>query len=470
MSQYKEFEGKTLDDAIKEACEYYGVIREKLEIDILSDAKGGIFGLVGMKKARIRASRVQLNDAVSSLLDDNDAPARRAGGQREAQPRGGGAKKEAGRENAEKGRPAKESPGAAKTARKDVQNGKSREGAAPAATGGGREGAAPRPEQAPRSEKGAAPAPAREGRGAEQRGQNGPEAAGRNSGNESGRALGQASGGGADRAKNGPGGRGKGRNGGGRTADQAAAREAEKTNAPGADAVDGAAPVREEAPEFAPEFVLEACDQEELFRVVQEVVLCLVEPIVGEVPCTVDISGRRVRAALDCGDASGLLVGRDGQTLASVQYLAARIVSRRLGGAVRLQVDAGKYRERQDDKLKELALSLAGRVRESGRPQTTRPLTAYQRRLVHLALEDDEAVQTRSKGEGAQRRVVIFLKKPEAGRQPAPEAEPCPPESSAPETEPGAALCAPALSPAPAAPAPAEEEDRPAAMPEEGAG
>ena len=59
MSRFKDFEGKSLDDAISEACEYYGVAREKLEIEIVSDAKTGIFGLVGVKKAWIRAARVQ---------------------------------------------------------------------------------------------------------------------------------------------------------------------------------------------------------------------------------------------------------------------------------------------------------------------------------------------------------------------------------------------------------------------------
>jgi spoIIIJ-associated protein len=160
-----------------------------------------------------------------------------------------------------------------------------------------------------------------------------------------------------------------------------------------------------------PEFELANCDQERLFAEVKDVVNRLVYPIVGDVPCTVAIAGSRVRAALDCGDAAGLLVGRDGQTLAAVQYLASRIIARRIGGAVRLQVDAGKYRERQDDKLKEQAFSLAQRVKETGRPLSTRPLTAYQRRIVHLALEQDEAVQTHSKGEGAQRKVTISLKR-----------------------------------------------------------
>jgi spoIIIJ-associated protein len=122
----------------------------------------------------------------------------------------------------------------------------------------------------------------------------------------------------------------------------------------------------------------------------------------------VEIGNDRARVSLDCGDAAGLLVGRDGQTLAAVQYLAARIVGRKIGGALRLHIDAGHYRERQDDRLKELALSLAAKVKKTRKPQSTRPLSAYQRRIVHLALEPDPDVSTRSKGEGAQRRVVVY--------------------------------------------------------------
>ena len=78
MSRFKDFEGKSLDDAIGEACGYYGVAREKLEIEIVSDAKTGIFGLVGVKKARIRAARVQPLERVPAIEMEealSDSPA-----------------------------------------------------------------------------------------------------------------------------------------------------------------------------------------------------------------------------------------------------------------------------------------------------------------------------------------------------------------------------------------------------------
>jgi spoIIIJ-associated protein len=168
--------------------------------------------------------------------------------------------------------------------------------------------------------------------------------------------------------------------------------------------------------EDMPEFDLAGADHAALAQEIESVVLRLVEPIVGCVPCRVDIGKDRARISLDCGDASGLLVGREGQTLASVQYLAARIIARKIGGALRLHIDAGNYRERQDDRLKEVALSLAARVKKTHKPQATRPLSAYQRRIVHLALEHDPEVTTRSKGEGAQRRVVVYWNKDAANK------------------------------------------------------
>ena len=68
MDGFKEFQGKNLDAAIQEACSYYNVAREKLEIEIVQDAKSGIFGIVGARKAKIRARRAALREAVESVL------------------------------------------------------------------------------------------------------------------------------------------------------------------------------------------------------------------------------------------------------------------------------------------------------------------------------------------------------------------------------------------------------------------
>ena len=68
MEGFKEFQGKDLDGAIEEACGYFNTARERLEIEIVQDAKSGIFGIVGARKAKVRARRVQLRETVDSIL------------------------------------------------------------------------------------------------------------------------------------------------------------------------------------------------------------------------------------------------------------------------------------------------------------------------------------------------------------------------------------------------------------------
>ena len=105
--------------------------------------------------------------------------------------------------------------------------------------------------------------------------------------------------------------------------------------------------------------------------------------------------------------------GQKPEPLAALQYLTSRIVSRRMEAPVRVQFDVGDYRERQDDRLRELALALAERVRATGRPCSTRPMSSYHRRLVHMALQDSPDVQTRSSGEGPLKRVIIQRRRQE---------------------------------------------------------
>ena len=133
----------------------------------------------------------------------------------------------------------------------------------------------------------------------------------------------------------------------------------------------------------------------------------LVTPVAGTVACELRLADGRVHITVNCGENSGILIGREGQTLAAIQYLVSRIVSRAMNAAVRINLDAGEYRQRQDEKLRELATNLAARVKSTGRPYATRPLSSYHRRIIHLTLQDDEAVQTRSLGDGPLKRVVV---------------------------------------------------------------
>ena len=103
----------------------------------------------------------------------------------------------------------------------------------------------------------------------------------------------------------------------------------------------------------------------------------------------------------------GRLIGRQGETLRAFGYLVNLMLGRRLGRPCRVIVDVNGYRQRRADQLAELAETLANEVRDAQEPITLDAMPANERRLVHVALADDEDVRTYSIGEGDERRVVI---------------------------------------------------------------
>jgi spoIIIJ-associated protein len=107
-------------------------------------------------------------------------------------------------------------------------------------------------------------------------------------------------------------------------------------------------------------------------------------------------------------EAMGLLIGRRGETLRSLQFMVNLLVSRKVQKWPQIVVDVGNYRQRRQESLEGLARRMAERVRQSGRPLTLEPMGAYERRIVHLALRADPSVYTESSGEGENRKVVIY--------------------------------------------------------------
>lgn len=107
-------------------------------------------------------------------------------------------------------------------------------------------------------------------------------------------------------------------------------------------------------------------------------------------------------------EAMGLLIGRRGETLRSLQFLLNLLVSRRVQKWPQLVVDVGNYRQRRQESLESLARRMAERVRQTGRPIMLEPMAAYERRIVHLALRNDKTIYTESSGEGENRRIVIY--------------------------------------------------------------
>jgi spoIIIJ-associated protein len=118
------------------------------------------------------------------------------------------------------------------------------------------------------------------------------------------------------------------------------------------------------------------------------------------------------RIILDAhGSESGLVIGKKGATLDSLQYLVNRIIFKKPGEMSTIIVDAEGYRGRREDSLVDLAKRLAEKATRSGRPVPVEPMNAHDRRIVHMALADHPDVTTESEGEGMARRVVIFPKR-----------------------------------------------------------
>ena len=107
------------------------------------------------------------------------------------------------------------------------------------------------------------------------------------------------------------------------------------------------------------------------------------------------------------GDDSGLLIGRRGETLRSLQFLVKFIASRRLGANTNLMVDVEGYQERRYQALTNLAQRVAQRVASTGRSITLEPMPPNERRVVHMAIADHPSVMTESMGVGLSRKVVV---------------------------------------------------------------
>jgi spoIIIJ-associated protein len=111
------------------------------------------------------------------------------------------------------------------------------------------------------------------------------------------------------------------------------------------------------------------------------------------------------------GDGSGLLIGRHGQTLDAIQYIVGRIVGKQQGTKRMVVVDTERYRERRGENLERLARRMGDKVKSTGRAISLQPMSASDRRLVHLALKHDREIETRSEGEGAMKSIKIVPRK-----------------------------------------------------------
>lgn len=111
------------------------------------------------------------------------------------------------------------------------------------------------------------------------------------------------------------------------------------------------------------------------------------------------------------GDDMGVLIGKRGQTLDSLQYLVSLVVNKDAENYIRVKVDTENYRQRRKETLENLAKNISYKVKRTKRPVSLEPMNPYERRIIHSALQNDKYVTTHSEGEEPFRHVVVVLKK-----------------------------------------------------------
>ena len=151
----------------------------------------------------------------------------------------------------------------------------------------------------------------------------------------------------------------------------------------------------------------------------QAVLQRIVDAITSDATISAEKTNGRILLNVAGGNA-GVLIGKKGQTLEAIQSLVDKIVNKhnRHHDRIRVQVDVEGYLETRKLNLEKLAMRLADKSKKISKPISLGQMNGYDRRIVHLALKDDPEVQTRSRGEGYMRKLVIFPQKNSAHRQP----------------------------------------------------
>lgn len=140
----------------------------------------------------------------------------------------------------------------------------------------------------------------------------------------------------------------------------------------------------------------------------------VLEKILSLIPVNTTVSAEQTNSRVSLtitGDTSGLLIGRKGKTLDSLQYIVNKIVNKKIDKKIRVIIDSEDYRKRRVESLTQLAHKLGDKAKRIQKSISTSPLNPHDRRIVHLALKKDNGLDTRSRGEGLLKKVVIIPKK-----------------------------------------------------------
>jgi spoIIIJ-associated protein len=138
------------------------------------------------------------------------------------------------------------------------------------------------------------------------------------------------------------------------------------------------------------------------------------EKLLGLIPIEAAVaaaqSNGRITLSIE-GDGSGLLIGRRGRTLDALQYIVNKIANKALQKHLQILVDSENYRQRRSETLTQMARKMGDKAKKSKKSVATNLLNPHERRIVHLTLRDDQEVDTRSRGEGVLKKVVIIPKR-----------------------------------------------------------
>ncbi len=384
MKQTQEFEGKNVEQAIENACKSLNVTKKKLSYDVISSGSTGIFGIVGVKKAKIRVTLPDKKgggsggvgwdsfegddlEGVMSIVDE-------AFGETPAAPAEAPAEKpkQPPRKKTQKNRSVKAAPQEAEKQEQPLpEESDAGETIAPETIAPETETAQPdeEPIQPPQKEKARPPRKARKPRASKP-------------------ATEDLQG----------------------TDTEAEADEQTKDDNDFNEDFNEEIDERDEGypPKYKDEIPIDVSEASISLGV--ETLQRMVDLITSDSTVVASTDQDRLLLRVEGGN-SGVLIGRRGQTLEAMQFLTDKIINRKSESRVRLKVDIEGYMETRKANLQSLAHKMADKAKKTGKPATINQMTAQDRRIVHIALKDDTRVRTQSMGDGYYRRLVIFPKK-----------------------------------------------------------
>ncbi len=178
------------------------------------------------------------------------------------------------------------------------------------------------------------------------------------------------------------------------------------------------APAEAKAEESGPEQKISLKEPEELPEESLEIVKDELARILELMDCPSTVTVENEGGTAHCrvsAEHEELLTSQDGRVLDSLQYLLRKIIAKKISGRIQLTIDVGNFREKRYQELKELAAGYSAQVKEDGKTQVIPSLNPSERRVVHVALQDDPDIRSRSVGDGLFKKVLIY--KPGKGRK-----------------------------------------------------